>query len=114
MYLRKPRNNTRDWKPIFLAAFAETGQISDAARQAGVVRQTVFYAVRRDPAFAGEYRLAEKAARRAAKSAILLRLRAQPGPSLEACSDAFIAARLSSLRRRGGAAMLNSLPKTAF
>jgi hypothetical protein len=43
---------TRDWKPKFLAALAETGIICHAARTAGIGESTPYSARENDPAFA--------------------------------------------------------------
>jgi hypothetical protein len=41
----------RDWKPIFLKALAESGNVTIAARQAKVGRTLVYETERADPAF---------------------------------------------------------------
>lgn len=46
---------TPDWKTTFLAAFEQTGNVSSAARIAGVSRQHVYRVRGEDPAFAAAW-----------------------------------------------------------
>ena len=49
----------KDWKPDFIAALAESGNITLAARAAGVGRRTVYDAQKADESFAAAWAEAE-------------------------------------------------------
>lgn len=48
--------NPRPWYPVFLKALGEYHQVAKAARLAGIVRDTAYFARQRDPVFAQAWR----------------------------------------------------------
>lgn len=55
---RRPRTPPHIWKPAFLAALTETGNVTVSARAAGVDRSTVTKARQRSPKFAALWKQA--------------------------------------------------------
>ena len=56
------RHRRVDWRPTFLRVLADSGNVSCAARAAGVDRTTVYARTRRDPMFAAAWEQAEQEA----------------------------------------------------
>jgi hypothetical protein len=54
------RKRRHDWKPAFLDAFAKTGNVSEAAKTAGISRQHAYYARDSDPDYAKAWDDAEQ------------------------------------------------------
>lgn len=58
----RARKSRRDWRPVFVAAFAEAGSVATACRAAGIDRSTAYRERQRDERFALAWADAEEGA----------------------------------------------------